>query len=106
MPDGWRVFDANKEIPVRSYRLEQLLLGDKRILDLYPDLRSTLASDISDGRVDVRSPHLDPAPRAAMLHRLTRWTSDYLWVSLIFFALLSSWAVERRRRQALVPCNV
>lgn len=82
----WLVYDANMEIPVRRYSLEKLLAGDPSVTSLYPELR---VRNAALGRA-IRVSHVngDPAPRAALFHRVTNFLSVWLWaIFLAAFAI-------------------
>lgn len=86
--DGrWLVYDANVEIPVRRYPLDRLMAGDPQVAKLYPEFPIREAA--AKGQIKFHSVNSNPAPRATLFHRVTRFLSLWLWaLSLLAFAVL------------------
>ncbi len=93
----WLVYDANMEIPVRRFSLEQLLAGDPAIGHLYPDLNVRGAAQRR--AIKFRYMNGNPAPQAALFHRITHFLSVWLWALFLATFAASRLAQSRSGRQ-------
>jgi hypothetical protein len=103
--DGtWYVYDADKEIAPRKYPYSALVSGAPVIERIYGDFGGTLHRAALEGRISLTDIDRDPAPRAALFHRLSGFLSAFGW--LVFGALfalirLAAFALPARRRHAV-----
>jgi hypothetical protein len=86
----WRVYDADREIPGRSYPLTKLLAGDPAVIALYGQYGQSidLAGQAARGEIRLTSVNRNPAPNASNLHRLTHFFSRYGWALFLALAFL------------------
>jgi hypothetical protein len=85
----WRVFDADREIGVRSYPLTKLLKGDPAIIALYGKYGPSidLAGQIARHEVKLTYVGRNPALHCTIFQRLTHFFSRFGWA--LFLALAS-----------------
>jgi hypothetical protein len=89
--DGeWRVYDSDREIPLRSYRLAALLKGDPAVIAAYGPFAQSidLAGQIARGEIRLTDINRNPAPNASSLQRLTHFLSRYGWALFLLLAAL------------------
>lgn len=82
----WQLFDADKEIPVAAVvPVTEVLAGGQILDELYPEHGPGWREAGRQGRIWFRGINEYPAPRAALLHRVTDFMSAYGWA--VFAAL-------------------
>ncbi|WP_029942085.1 hypothetical protein [Sphingomonas astaxanthinifaciens] len=95
--DGrWWVYDADREIRVRRYPLDELLAGSPRLNSYYgPVVGLQLIAAAKAGRIQPRDLNRNPAPQASMLHLVTNFASRFGWLVLLLSWAILSLAVRR-----------
>lgn len=86
----WRVFDADREIGVRSYPLAKLLKGDPAIIALYGKYGESidLAGQVGRGEVKLTYVGRNPALHCTIFQRLTHFFSRFGWALFLALAFL------------------
>jgi hypothetical protein len=99
----WVVYDPDQEIEPNSYPLSLLLAGDPRIENIYGDFgrKYEFARQGAAGQIQFGDINANPAPRASVFHRVTRFFSQYGWAVFLalFFARHAARMLMRHRRR-------
>lgn len=105
--DGrWLLFDSDKEIPpAEMVPLSDVLAGGEVLERVYPNHGPGWREAARQGRVWFRHVNSNPAPQAALFHRLTGLASSYGWALFaVLFLLVQGLAMRRARRRARADC--
>lgn len=104
----WQVYDADREIGVRSYPLEKLLAGDPAVISIYGRMGQSIdmAGQAKRGEIELVDINSNPAPRGSLFHRATHALSNFGWMLFLTLALLrlaSRWQANARLRKRPLP---